>query len=344
MHCLPVLPLNAHNVRRADPPAAPVEWLKPGPARLGLVSRALYSAQTRIRRWGRSHLDLINRVHGRLTVRDLFPGVGDTLLTGIVCRHVHERWPHIRINCVSRHPDLLLHDPHIAELNGPPGLFVLDSWYLDLVQRRDNSTNVLAQTLQGIGIRDFEYRAKVYLTAAEIAWATAQLKSADRPRIAINLLSAVRTKNWPLQHWKAAIEALRERGSLIHIGGPDEPQLTGVHRFAGASNRRESLALLSQCDVFVGPVSFLMHAANGLDVPSVVTYGGQHSPAVSGYAANRNLHVDLPCGGCWLTGDPGDECPHDLACQHAIEPETVIRSVEELLRQAGTPARARSYA
>jgi hypothetical protein len=126
-------------------------WLQPGPARSDLIGRVAYSGRIRVSRWGLSHLNWINRVHARLTVRDLFLGSGDTLLTGIVCRHLHERWPNLRINCITRNPDLLMHDPNLAELNGPPGAFVLDAWYLDVVQSRDSATNVVAATLAAAG-------------------------------------------------------------------------------------------------------------------------------------------------------------------------------------------------
>ena len=312
---------------------APLHWLQPGPSRADTLGRVAYSARSRVSSWGLAHLGWLARFEARVTVRDLFPGAGDTLITGIICRHVKERWPGLRLNCITRNPDLLLHDPHLAELNGPPGRFVLDAWYLDLVERRDNVTNVVAPTLAAIGVHDVDYRARVYLTEDERRWAADRLRDVSRPRIAVSLLSAVPAKNWPLQHWRVALAALGERGSIVHLGDSREPDLPNASRWAGACSRRESMALLSQCDVFIGPVSFLMHAANGLDVPSVITYGGQHSPAVSGYAGNRNLYVDMPCSGCWLTGDPGDECPHALACQDAIAPADVVNHVAELLNR-----------
>jgi ADP-heptose:LPS heptosyltransferase len=93
------------------------------------------------------------------------------------------------------------------------------------------------------------------------------------------------------------------------------------------------MALLAECDLFVGPVTFLMHAANGLEVPAVIIFGGSHTPANAGYAGNINLYADLPCSGCWLTGHPGSECPHNLACMTAITPANVLAAADELLAQ-----------
>ena len=72
-------------------------------------------------------------------------------------------------------------------------------------------------------------------------------------------------------------------------------------------------------------------AANGLNVPSVIIFGGSHTPANSGYTENINLYTELPCSGCWLSGHPGSECPHDLACMTAIAPATVLAAVDEIM-------------
>jgi len=282
----------------------------------------------------------LSRTRARLTVRDLFGTPGDTLLTATVCRHVKQRWPELRINCVTKNPDLLLCDPYLSELNGRPGLFVLDFWYLDLTERRDNTRHVLAPTLSSIGVETTDYRARVYLTSEERRWAREVLESTPCPRIAFNQRSAQPAKNWPLRRWDALLPGLRERGSLLHLGDQSEPVHEHVTRFAGRLSRRESMAILSECDILIGPDSFLMHAANGLDVPAVIMFGGRTSPIVSGYSVNHNLYTSLPCSGCWLSGHPGAECPHDLACLEAISVTDVLEGVDDMLRTAGSLRRS----
>jgi hypothetical protein len=313
------------------------DWLRPGPVGAGLRDRVAYAGRVRASRWARAHLSWLSRIRARLTVRDLFGTPGDTLLTGTVCRHVKQRWPGLRINCATANPDLLLHDPNVSELNGRPGLFVLDFWYLELIERRDNTRHALAPTLSSVGVETTDYDARVYLTEEERGWARRMLEPTPRPRIALNQRSAQPAKNWPRRHWDALLPGLRERGSLVQLGDQSEPVQEHVARFAGRLTRRESMAILAECDIFVGPESFLMHAASGLNVPAVVIFGGRTSPVVSGYAVNRNLYTDLPCSGCWLSGHPGSECPHDLACLEAISEADVLKAVDDLLRTAGTP-------
>jgi ADP-heptose:LPS heptosyltransferase len=302
-----------------------------------LGARAAYSLSTRASRWAQTHLSWLNRFGARVTVRDLYSTPGDTLLTAIVCRHLKEQWPRLKINCLTKNPDLLIHDPHLSELNGPPGPFLFDFWYFDLQARRDRTTNILAPTLNDLGMREIDYHARVYLAEDERAAARERLKGLRRPFIAFNALSAQPTKNWPLAHWQALLPELGRRGSLVQLGDNREPELPVARRFAGQLNKRESMAVLAECALHLGPDSFLMHAANGLDVPSVIILGGSRAPASLGYSANINLFTDLPCSACWLTGHPGSECPYDLACLRAITPAQILASVDEVLAR---PARS----
>jgi ADP-heptose:LPS heptosyltransferase len=311
---------------------APAVSLRPGPSGDGLPARLAYSARTRATRWASTHLAWLNRLGARFSVRDLFSTPGDTLLAATLCRHLKLRYPRLRLNLVTKNPDLLRHDPRLSEINGPLGLFVFDFWYLDIQQRRDRATNILAPAIAALGLGPLDYRARVYLTDAERADARGRLAALPRPLIAFNTLSAQPVKNWPLAQWNALLPDLAKRGTLLQLGDHREPNLPGVTRFAGALSLRESMAVLAECSIHLGPDSFLMHAANGLDVPSVIIFGGSRTPANLGYAANRNLFAELPCSGCWLTGHPGSECPYDLACMAAISPAAVRQAADDLLR------------
>lgn len=306
-------------------------WLRPGPSSQTKPARLRYALELRVSRWALAHLPWLDRLGARITVRDLFSTPGDTLLTATVCRHLKRRYPRLRLNVVTRHPELLAHDPHLASRNRRPGWVVLDFWYLDLLLGRDRTTNVLAPTIDRLGIGPTDYRARVYLTSAERAGGRARVAGLPAPLISVNTLSAQPVKNWPRDRWTALVPALARRGSVVHLGDDREPDLPVARRFAGTLSMRESMAVVAACAVHVGPDSFLMHAANGLDVPSVIILGGSRTPASFGYAANHHLYVDLPCSGCWLSGHPGEECPHGLRCQHAITPDAVLAATDDLL-------------
>ena len=311
-------------------PTARLLWLRPGPRSQSRLALIEYSLRKRIERWGLRHLDWLNRVGARFTVRDLYGAPGDTLLAAIVARQIKQHWPRLRLNFITKNPDLVQHDPHLSQINAAPGWLSLDFWYYELQTTRDTRTNLLAPTFAALGLNNGAYRGKVYLTEAERVAAREKLAGLARPLIAFNTLSAQPVKNWPVAQWLKLIPELARRGTLVHLGDGREPALPQTKNFTGSLSKRESMALLAECDLFVGPVTFLMHAANGLDVPAVVIFGGSHTPANSGYAENINLYAELPCSGCWLSGHPGSECPNNLACMAAISPAAVLAAVDDM--------------
>lgn len=312
-------------------PSAREIWLRPGPRSQSRPALLAYSLRKRCERWGLGHMRWLNRLGARFTVRDLYGAPGDTLLAAIVARQIKEHWPRLRINFITKNPDLVQYDPNLREINAAPSVFGLDFWYYDLQTRRDTRTNLLAPTFAALGLPQAQYRGRIYLSEAERAAAREKLAGFAKPIIAISTLSAQPVKNWPVTQWRQLVPQLAQRGSLIQLGDSREPTLFPAKSFAGQLSKRESMALLAECDLFIGPVTFLMHAANGLDVPAVIIFGGSHTPANAGYAGNINLYADLACSGCWLTGHPGSECPHNLACMAAISPADILNAVNDLI-------------
>jgi ADP-heptose:LPS heptosyltransferase len=274
---------------------------------------------------------VLNVAGARLTVVDAFGTPGDTLLTAIVCRHLRQWYPRLRINCLTPNPDLLRHDPNIDTLNEPETYFSVWSWYPDLVARREGSTNVLKETFGRLGLahRDYEYRARVYLTDAERARGWMQLAHPSKPVLTFHTRSREEVKDWPPSRWKEALAQLGKRFHLVQLGDDREPVLEGVQRLVGLS-MRESLGVLAHARIHIGADSFLMHAANGLDVRSVIIFGGSRPPGMLGYAANINLFEPMPCGPCWLQSSQGQRCEYGVACMDKISPAAVIAAVEEL--------------
>jgi ADP-heptose:LPS heptosyltransferase len=268
-----------------------------------------------------------------LTIVDAYEAPGDTLLTAVVCRNLRERFPRLRLNVITAHAELLRHDPHIETLNAPETFFSIWSWYPELTARRDGTTNLLVETFArvGLGRTDFDYRSRVYLTEEERTRARARLGDTPRPVLTFNTRSKEETKNWPEGAWRELLARLRERFHLVQLGDAAEPGFDGVQRLAGALSLRESMAVLSQAQLHVGGVSFLMHAASGLDVPAVIIYGGRETPANSGYTTNENLYAAVECSPCWLHSSLGERCPHAMKCMHAISPTQVLAAAERLL-------------
>jgi ADP-heptose:LPS heptosyltransferase len=276
-------------------------------------------------------LGLLSTMRGTLTVWDSFGTPGDTISASTLCRHIRARHPRLKINCITPNPELLKLDPSIDTLNGPVSAALLRFWYLDLIEKKDGTTNLLAPSLEKVGIRDFEYRARFYLSAEEIETSRLRVAHLKRPIVTVNVQSREQMKVWRLDRWAEVVAELSKHCDLIQLGAKDEPEYPGTLRLAGQLNMRESVAVLSQSKLHLGGVSFLMHAANGLDVPSVIVYGGRETPANSGYRQNENLYVALPCSPCWLHDSHGHHCPHNMECMKRISAAEVLAAARRQL-------------
>ena len=101
---------------------------------------------------------------------------------------------------------------------------------------------------------------------------------------------------------------------------------------AGKLSMRESMAVLAQARLHIGPDSFLMHAANGVGVRSVILFGGSRTVENSGYAENVNLFVPMPCGPCYIHESRSETCAHGIECMQRITVTMVHDAVRRLLR------------
>ncbi len=286
-----------------------------------------------VSRWFLPRLGLLEAMKGTLTLWDSFGTPGDTLLAGAIARIIVDHYPRLKINCVTPNPEVLREDPNIKTLNAAPDLVVLRFWYLEIIHRKDGETNLLAPTLSQLGIKEYGYRSKVFLTLSELEWAFYQLRFIERHRslITINVQSREKLKVWAVERWVELVSRLAARFEILQLGASDEPEIPGVTRFAGRLTLRESMAILSQAQLHVGGVSFLMHAANGLNVPSVIIYGGRETPKNSGYSTNINLYAKVPCSPCWLHDSHGDRCENGMKCMNDIGVDQVFESCVDLL-------------
>lgn len=275
-------------------------------------------------------LALLNVTRAKLTVFDAFGSPGDTLLSAIVCRQIKERFPKVRLNLLTPNPDLVMLDPCLESVNEPEGTFCLWHWYLKQVEEKDGLTHVLKATLASIGIDDFGYQARVYLSKEEVASAKARLSGSEKPIVTINVMSREEVKVWPLRNWLLLLERLSRFATIVQLGDAKEPVIEGILRLAGSLSMRESMAVLSLAAVHIGPDSFLMHAANGLNVPSVIIFGGSRTPQNAGYSENENLFTPMECGPCYIHNSQGQKCAYGVKCMELISVDQVESAVMKI--------------
>jgi hypothetical protein len=134
-------------------------------------------------------------------------------------------------------------------------------------------------------------------------------------------------KLWPRESWQRLVN-LAPHVRWLQIGEGTEPRLNGVP-FMRTPGFREACGALSHARAAVLHEGGLHHAAAALGIPAVVIFGGYISPAVTGYASQRNLFVETaeyPLGCGYRT-----PCLHCHTAMHAIRPEAVLRELENLL-------------
>jgi ADP-heptose:LPS heptosyltransferase len=282
------------------------------------------------------HLGLIAAGGFRLTIFDSYRALGDTLMTGIVCRLFKRRFPSLKINCITPYPELLERDPNIGSLNEPETFFCVWFQYAEILDARDGGRRLVDPVLARAGIRDYELSGCVYLADEERREAVERVGRAGKPFLSVNTLTKEPSKNWPEAAWRELVSGLIEEYEVLHLGGPEEPVLDGVRRFAGTLTLRESMAVLACVEIHVGGDSFLAHAAAGLSVPSVVILGGSRGVANVAYSGSVVLGTEIECGPCFLQEVRDERCPHHHRCLAEI---TVGRVREAVFRVANAERR-----
>lgn len=277
-------------------------------------------------------IHLLDKAKSWLTVIDRLGAPGDALITANVVRCIKKKYSSLKINCITPHPELLRFDPCLDSLNNKETFYSFDSSYWELIVRKETTKNIIAHNLSRIGIDEYEYNAKFYLSEEEKRWAKHLIAGIPNPIIAICTRSKEIVKNWPLDNWVQLIDSISQDFSIIQLGDKNEPKLGDITRFAGKYSMRESAALLSQADLFIGPDSLLMHIANGLNIPSIIIFGGSRPVNSFGYSQNINLSTSPDCSPCWIH-EGYEVCNHELECLHKISTSDVLTSIELLMNK-----------
>lgn len=137
------------------------------------------------------------------------------------------------------------------------------------------------------------------------------------------------TKRWPVEHFAALVQPLRERFGLqtVVAGAANDKTLAARIPHAidltGATSLRETVALLERAAIVVANDSGPMHIAAALGRPLVTPYGPT-SPIRTGPYRRLDtvVRLDIPCSPCFSR-----RCSHQ-SCLRWLEPASVLREIE----------------
>jgi len=277
-----------------------------------------------------SLLPFLNKKRKWLTVIDRLGAPGDALITANVIRCIKENYPNLKINCITPHPELIRLDPLIDTINQPETFYSFDSTYWELIVRKEKSQNIIEHNMFRLGIDKYDYNATFYLSEEEKDWAKQETNQFDKPILAICTKSKEPVKNWPEANWLGLVQNLKTNFSIILLGDDREPIFEGVIRYAGKLSMRESAAILSNANYFIGPDSLLMHIAKGLDIPSTIIFGGSRPVACFGYSTNVNLGSTSQCSPCWIH-EGYETCKEHMKCMEEIMLQTILEIISRNL-------------
>jgi lipopolysaccharide heptosyltransferase II len=146
------------------------------------------------------------------------------------------------------------------------------------------------------------------------------------------------TKRWPIHHWQALAERLRQLGyGVVAVGGPEDRELgnaLGSHvvNVAGEFTLQETGACLARAAVVVSGDTGVMHMATGVGARVIALFG----PTVQAfgffpYAKSAVvLERDLSCRPCSAMGT--ERCPlGHHRCLEDILPDQVAAAVQRLV-------------
>lgn len=199
----------------------------------------------------------------------------------------------------------------------------------------------------GVVGRDVGHDARLYLTAAERA-ATAGLRRANHPLVALLLDAGLPIKRWPVERFAAVARALRRRyaARFLIVPGTREAEGAALAAALDASAqvcRRSSLrrlaASLAQADLAIGADTAPCGLAAAVGTPTITVFGpswhrrhGQPEPHVNlqgGAACAVRRVEDFTAQPCWHTG----QCPIEGcdSCVEDVSSEDVLRAAKAYL-------------
>ncbi len=146
------------------------------------------------------------------------------------------------------------------------------------------------------------------------------------------------TKRWPIPHWQALTDRLRQLGyGVVAVGGAQDRELVDalgarVINVAGEFALQETGACLARAAVLVSGDTGVMHMASGVGTPVVALFGPTVEPfGFFPYTKRATvLERDLSCRPCSAMGT--ERCPlGHHRCLQDILPDQVADAVQRLV-------------
>lgn len=158
--------------------------------------------------------------------------------------------------------------------------------------------------------------------------------------IGINPFSVATSRRWPHEYWQQLIDLIHDpRIQFVMFGGPGDKTTaekiisgtnTEILNLTGKTSLRESIQLISGCNLFISNDSGPMHIADAAGVPTLGFWGAGDTRE-TGLRSDRskNLNANVYCSPCRK-----NECinkKEPLICLKSLPPDLVADEIRYFL-------------
>jgi Glycosyltransferase family 9 (heptosyltransferase) len=204
------------------------------------------------------------------------------------------------------------------------------------------------------GVTPSDKRPQLHLTADDFAVLREVALPPRRPRIVMCVDHVDPLRHWPVDRWRTVAAMLQQAGAVVVGVGVQDHLGLGID-LVGRLSVRQTAAVLTQCDLFLGNNSGLFHYAQAALLPCVTLFSLAlpqrfvHPGAVV-YPVEA---AGLPCLHCMTRcfaamqksgciAAPRGRCMTDIALEQVLD--AVARALEDLQARKGARKRSLSPA
>lgn len=287
---------------------------------------------------------------------------GDLTLLTPCLRRIKELFPTciLSVAVLPQYRDAILGLPYIDDFPSYPLAYehrkydlILSLEPLVSLIEDEQTTHLTDIFAQRLGLPDFKNKEPdYYISKDEADWAIASYPRQSPKRVAVHIKSSTPSRDYPHEQLNRLIGLLHKANwDIMLLGLPHQfnwkpPAGVKPARITACMNDaltfRQSCAVLSTCDAFVGPDSGLIHIAGAIKVPALGLFSNvpwqlrtAYCPTTTVLQSKANCEL-APCFHAGHLGAPfpiNGPCARDHKCTAlaGIEPERVIAKLEGLI-------------
>ncbi len=271
---------------------------------------------------------------------------GDVLLTTPIVKELKRKFPESYLIFKTQYPELLNNNPYVDEVvRGEPKdgidavLNLMYELYPDIP---------IVEAYGRIAQLQIDYpEIEFYLSAEEKKEINEYMKTLSiedlKGLAVIHPMSGNRIKKWNGNSYQVVTDYICSRNlRVVTVGSPfDCMELKGAINLIGKLSLRQSAALISKAQLFIGLDSYPMHIADAFKVPSVILFGSTDPRKVlmNGHTV-KTVQSSENCLGCRHDTTPDRwkqnvDCSRGrLFCMENISADRVIEEIDGILKSS----------